>query len=252
MSPPRPRLDERLVSDGLATDLRQARGLVMQGRVLVDDRPQTKPGTRIPAAASLRLKGDNRSRFVSRGGDKLHGALADLEMAVSGRRVADIGAATGGFTDCLLQAGAASVCCVDVGYGLLADRIRRDERVIVRERCNARLLKAGDLPWPADLVTVDASFIRVRALLPALTAIAADPAWLLVMVKPQFELPSADVGQGGVVRDDDLRHHAVGLVCTAAAELGWRKLGQADSRVAGPKGNREVFVWLGRGGVDDG
>jgi 23S rRNA (cytidine1920-2'-O)/16S rRNA (cytidine1409-2'-O)-methyltransferase len=243
----RPRLDERMVAEGMACDLRQARGLVMQGRVLVDDRPQTKPGTRLPEGAALRLKGQARARFVSRGGDKLQGALEDLGLSVAGCRCADIGASTGGFSDCLLQGGAEAVCCVDVGYGLLADRVRRDERVVVRERTNARLLTAEQLPWPPDLVTVDASFIRVRTLLPALTAVAAQDAWLLAMVKPQFELPARDVAAGGVVRDDHLRQQAVALVTQAAVDLGWRALGEVASRVAGPKGNREVFVWLGRG-----
>ncbi len=248
----RPRLDERVVAEGLASDLRQARGLVMQGRVLVDDRPQTKPGTRVPDSAALRIKGDPPPRFVSRGGDKLQGALDDLQLSVAGRRCADIGASTGGFTDCLLQAGAEAVCCVDVGYGLLADRLRRHERVVIRERTNARLLTAEQLPWPPDLITVDASFIRVRTLLPALTAVSQADAWLLAMVKPQFELPAAQIADGGVVRDDHLRQQAVQLVADLAAELGWRTMGQVDSRVAGPKGNREVFIWLARGGRRDG
>lgn len=249
--PTRPRLDERLISEQLADDLRQARGLIMQGRVLVNDRPQTKPGERPPPSATLRVKGGPPRRFVSRGGDKLLGALTDLQFSVKGRRCLDVGAATGGFTDCLLQGGAAAVCCVDVGYGLLADRVRRDPRVLVRERCNARLLRPDDLPWPPDLIVVDASFIAARALLPALSAVAAPVATLLVMVKPQFELPSADVGPGGVVRDDAARLRAVETVAAAGLELGWQVRGQADSRVAGPQGNREIFLWLARGCGDD-
>ena len=222
----------------------------MQGLVLVNDRPHSKPGERPPLSAILRVKGGPPRQFVSRGGDKLIGALTDLKLTVTGLRCLDVGAATGGFSDCLLQAGAAESCCVDVGYGLLADRLRRDPRVTVRERTNARLLQPADLPWPPDLIVVDASFIGARALLPALSAVAAPQGLLLIMVKPQFELPAAEVGLGGVVRDDDARLRAAASVAVAAAELGWQVRGQADSQVAGPQGNREIFLLLDRSDKD--
>lgn len=219
----------------------------MQGLVLVDDRPQTKPGDRPSLQATLRLKGGPAPRYVSRGGEKLHGALVDLGLAVAGLRCLDVGAATGGFTDCLLQAGAAACCCVDVGYGLLADRVRTDPRVTIRERTNARRLQTGDLPWRPDLIVVDASFIGARALLPALTSVAAADGQLLIMVKPQFELPSSEVGQGGVVRENAARQRAATSVATAAMQLGWQVQAQADSQIAGPQGNREIFLLLTRG-----
>ncbi len=208
----------------------------------MDDGPVDKPGTRVRHAARVRLRTPQRS-FVSRGGDKLAGALEALGVEVRGRRCLDVGASTGGFTDCLLQAGAASVVAVDVGYGQLHPRLRADPRVEVRERTNARSLAADSLPAGIDLVTVDASFISTTLLLPALAA-AAPAAELLVLVKPQFEVGRDQVGKGGVVRDEALRRAAVERVREAAEALGWRERGRADSRLAGPKGNREVFLHL--------
>ena len=240
------RLDHRLVEERLAEDLRQARGLIMAGCVLVDDRPQTKAGTLVATTAAVRLKNKSQRRFVSRAGDKLHGALVALDLHVEGLRCVDVGAATGGFSDCLLQAEAAAVCCVDVGYGLLDDRIRRDPRVLTKERCNARNLRPEDLPWPVDLITVDVSFIGARALLPALSRIANPETSLLIMVKPQFELARQDVPDGGVVRDDAMRTAAVTSVQCAAEPLGWRTIASTDSVLPGPKGNREIFLLLRR------
>jgi 23S rRNA (cytidine1920-2'-O)/16S rRNA (cytidine1409-2'-O)-methyltransferase len=192
--------------------------------------------------AQVRLRGETR-RFVSRGGEKLAGALADLAIDPAGRRCLDVGASTGGFTDCLLAAGAHGVVAVDVGYGQLAPRLREDPRVVVLERRNARELAASDLPAPVDLVTVDVSFISLRLLLPVLARIAPR-AELLLLVKPQFEVGRGRVGKGGVVRDDALRARAVRDVREAAEALGFEVLGEAESRLAGPKGNREVFLHL--------
>ncbi len=239
------RLDERLVADGLADDLRQARGLIMAGKVVVGEQLQTKAGLRVPDATGVRLKGVKK-RWASRAGTKLEGALADLQLDVSGLSCLDVGASTGGFTDCLLGHGAAGVCAVDVGYGLLADKVRRDPRVVVMERCNARHLTAAALPWPPDLITIDVSFIGASALLPALTALAPASGRMLAMVKPQFELGRSDVGEGGVVRSDEARMRAVDNFSDAAQQLGWSEQGRCDSQLAGPKGNREVFVLLGR------
>jgi 23S rRNA (cytidine1920-2'-O)/16S rRNA (cytidine1409-2'-O)-methyltransferase len=210
--------------------------------VLVDEVPVEKPGTRVREAARVRVRGEAR-RFVSRGGEKLAGALADLGVDPAGRHCLDVGASTGGFTDCLLQAGARSVVAVDVGWGQLDPRLRRDPRVHVLERTHARQLEASALPHAVELVTVDVSFISVRLLLARLAEIAPR-AELLVLVKPQFEVGRERVGRGGVVRDDALRAGAVQAVARLAEELGYRVMGTAESRLAGPRGNREVFLWL--------
>jgi len=238
------RLDERLVVEGLAPTRSRAEALIRAGRVLVDETPVEKPGTRVRAEARVRLRGET-PRFVSRGGEKLAGALADLAVDPTGKRCLDVGASTGGFTDCLLAAGASRVVAVDVGYGQLAPRLREDPRVVVLERRNARGLEPADIPAPIELVTVDVSFISVRLLLPVLARLAPAADWL-VLVKPQFEVGKGRVGKGGVVRDEGLRAQAVRDVREAAEALGLEVLGEAESRLAGPKGNREVFLHLRR------
>jgi len=210
--------------------------------VLVDDVPVDKPGTRVGDAAAVRVRGEAR-RYVSRGGEKLAGALADLTIDPAGLRALDLGASTGGFSDCLLQHGAVHVTAVDVGYGQLDLRLRRDARVHVVERTNARNLEAAQVPGTVDLVVVDVSFISSTLVLAPLREICPG-AELLVMVKPQFEVGREKVGKGGVVRDDADRLEAVDRVAGFAAGLGWREVGRAESRLAGPKGNREVFLHL--------
>ncbi len=222
--------------------------------MLVDDVPVDKPGTRVADGADLRLRGAP-GRFVSRGGEKLAGALEDLGLDPTGCRCLDVGASTGGFTDCLLQAGARHVVAVDVGYGQLHPKLRSDPRVTVLERTNARRLEAAALGEPVDGAVVDVSFISATVIVERLAAVAPD-AWLLVMVKPQFEVGRERVGKGGVVRDPALRAEAVAQVAERARALGYGVRGQAESRLAGPKGNREIFLWLeprasereGRGG----
>jgi 23S rRNA (cytidine1920-2'-O)/16S rRNA (cytidine1409-2'-O)-methyltransferase len=238
----KPRLDEAVVAAGLAETRSRAEALIRAGRVLVDDVPVEKPGARLAPGAKLRLRGDAK-RFASRGGDKLAGALEDLCVPVAGRLCLDVGASTGGFTDCLLQAGARGVVAVDVGYGQLDVKLRADPRVTLLERTNARELAPGDVPEGIELVTVDVSFISARLLLPRLRELAPR-AELLVLVKPQFEVGRGRVGKGGVVRDDALRAEAVAGVREAALALGYAVRGEAESRLPGPKGNREVFVWL--------
>jgi len=210
--------------------------------VLVDDAPVDKPGTRVREDAALRVRGSER-RFVSRGGEKLAGALADLGLDPAGRVCLDLGASTGGFSDCLLQAGARHVVAVDVGYGQLHERLRQDDRVTVLERTHARDLEPAALPAGIRWVTADVSFISLRLLLPAIARVAP-AADCLLLVKPQFEVGREQVGKGGVVRDDALREAAVDAVAAAAAELGYTEAGRVDSRVSGPKGNREIFLWL--------
>lgn len=235
------RLDERIMAEGLAESRAKAQAVIMSGAVLVDGAVVDKPGTRVADGATIEVRGG--SRFVSRGGDKLEGALEDLRVDPAGLLCLDLGASTGGFTDCLLQRGAARVVAVDVGYGQLDARLRADPRVVVLERTNARELRPEQVPVAIDLVVADLAFISLRLVLPALACVAPRARWLL-LVKPQFEVGRDQVGKGGVVRDDALRAEAVDSVRRAAETLAWREIGRADSRVAGPKGNREIFLLL--------
>jgi len=236
------RLDERLLADGLAESRSKAQALILSGDVLVDDVPVDKAGTRVSDAAAIRLRGGAR-RFVSRGGEKLAGALEDLAIDPTGFDCLDVGASTGGFTDCLLQAGAQGVVAVDVGRGQLHSKLVADPRVVSHEGVNARHLDASLLPEPVDLVVADVSFISLELLIPGLAA-AAPRAELLLMVKPQFEVGREKVGKGGVVRDDGDRQAAADSVIACARAHGYRLVGSVDSRVQGPKGNREIFVRL--------
>jgi 23S rRNA (cytidine1920-2'-O)/16S rRNA (cytidine1409-2'-O)-methyltransferase len=215
---------------------------VLAGRVLVDGAPAAKAGTRVRPGAQVSLRGAAR-RFVSRGGEKLAGALEELGIDPQGRVCLDVGASTGGFTDALLQRGARRVIAVDVGHGQLHEKLRADPRVVALERANARTLDAESIPEPVSLVVVDVSFISVRLLVPRLARLAPRADWL-VLVKPQFEVGRGRVGRGGVVRDDGLRAGAVAAVRAAVEAVGWRYAGEIESRLAGPKGNREIFLWL--------
>ncbi len=237
---PRERLDVRLVALGLAPSRHQAQALIRSGVVLVGEVPHDKPGTRIDTAAAVRLRRVGR-RFVSRGGEKLEAALEAFEVAVPGRVCADLGASTGGFTDCLLQRGAAKVYAVDVGYGQLAWKLRQDPRVVVMERTNARHL-AG-LPEPVSLVVGDLSFISLIKIFPAVLRLGATEAVLLV--KPQFEAGRSGVGRGGVVRDPQVRAAAIDGVAEAARDHGMTLRGRIPSPIAGArKGNIEELIWL--------
>jgi len=224
----------------------EARRAIEEGRVVVGGVPVTRPSSLVRGESSIALSG-SAPPFVSRGGEKLDAALSRFDVAVEGRRWLDAGASTGGFTDCLLQRGAAAVVAVDVGYGQLAWRLRGDERVVVIERTNVRRLTPRDLPWAPEGVTADLSFISLTSVLPALVAVADPRADLVVLVKPQFEVGRAGVSKGGVVKDPRLWLEAVRAVARAAEELG---LGVPDamcSPLAGPAGNREFFLHLKRG-----
>ena len=240
------RLDERLVHAGLCGDLRESAGLVMAGKVMVGERKVDKPGTLVPLDAPVRLIGGPPMPFVSRGGIKLDGALRHMGLDVTGLNCADVGASTGGFTDCLLQRGAAHVVAIDVGHGLLADKLRRDPRVTVVERTHARAMTREQMPWLADLLVMDVSFIGARAVLPVLVGLVRTGGHLLVLVKPQFELPANLVPAGGVVADDGARWQAVKSVQDTARDLGLTLLATAESELSGPMGNREVFLLLQR------
>jgi 23S rRNA (cytidine1920-2'-O)/16S rRNA (cytidine1409-2'-O)-methyltransferase len=230
------RADVLLVEQGLAESRAQAQALVLAGLVP----GVAKPGQQLDEATALEV--ERLPPYVSRGGEKLANALDALELDVRGRHALDVGASTGGFTDVLLQRGAARVIALDVGYGQLHPRLRGDARVIVLERTNARAVT--ELPFPPDLIVCDVSFISVRTALPPLLRLA-QPGWEgVVLVKPQFEAGRADVGKGGVVRDPEVRRRVVREVAEAA--LGWqgRTVAAVDSGVPGPKGNREVFLHL--------
>ena len=221
----------------------------MAGQVRVDGGRVDKPGAAVAAGARIELS--EGRRFVSRGGEKLANALDALQVDVADADALDVGASTGGFTDCLLQRGAARVIALDVGYGQLDWGLRNDSRVHVAERTNARELTPGDLPWPPDLVTVDVSFIGARVVWPAIAACLPETWRALIMVKPQFELERDDVGSGGVVRDPARRLEAVLRVAAAVEATGGGVRGVADSGLPGPKGNREIFILAGPGpGID--
>jgi 23S rRNA (cytidine1920-2'-O)/16S rRNA (cytidine1409-2'-O)-methyltransferase len=249
------RLDTLLAERGLFGSRSRAAASVLAGEVRLGGagaRAQ-KPGQMVDPDVELSV--DDRPRFVSRGGVKLANALDGLGVAVAGRRCLDVGASTGGFTDALLQRGAAHVIAVDVAYGELAWSLRGDERVTVMERVNARSLSAADLPYAPEVVVCDVSFISLRKVLPAVLGCAAERFDALCMVKPQFEVGRALVGKGGVVREAALRRAALVDVAACATALGASVLAFASSGLPGPKGNLETFVWLAEGGregaVDD-
>ena len=239
------RLDRLLVDLGLAASRERAQRLILAGEVLVGDRPATKPGTMVAADAPLRLRRPP-SDYVSRGGEKLAGALDAFGLEVAGQVALDVGASTGGFTDCLLRRGARRVFALDVGYGQLAWTLRQDARVTVLERINARRLEASMLAEAPDLATVDVSFISLALVLPAVAAVLRPAGSVVALVKPQFEAGRGQVGKGGVVRDPTVRAAAVARVRDEAQTLGLMVRGESDSVLAGPKGNREVFLWLAR------
>jgi 23S rRNA (cytidine1920-2'-O)/16S rRNA (cytidine1409-2'-O)-methyltransferase len=237
------------VREGLAESRTAAQALILSGRVLVEDEPCDKPGTRVGPEKDIRLKGGPRP-FVSRGGDKLAAALDDLGLDPSGLVCLDVGASTGGFTDCLLQRGAARVVAVDVGHSQMHSRLRLDPRVEVREGVNARYLVPSDFSDRFGLVVADVSFISLELVLPALDA-CAPAAEFLLLVKPQFEVGREQVGKGGVVRDDALRAGAADRIARAARALGREERGRVDSQVPGPKGNREIFLRISPRAVDE-
>jgi 23S rRNA (cytidine1920-2'-O)/16S rRNA (cytidine1409-2'-O)-methyltransferase len=239
------RIDLLLVERGLAESRTKAQALVMAGAVVVGETRVDKPGALVDPTLPVRLKEDAApSRYVSRGALKLEKALEVFPVDPRGKTCADLGASTGGFTDLLLQRGAAKVYAVDVGYGQLHSKLRSDPRVVVRERENARLLTAEALGERVDLVTGDLSFISLRLVLPAMKAILRPGGSALLLVKPQFEVGKGEVGKGGVVRDDAKRRAALDAVAAAARELGFEVLGEAESPVEGPAGNREWLLGL--------
>jgi 23S rRNA (cytidine1920-2'-O)/16S rRNA (cytidine1409-2'-O)-methyltransferase len=239
--PRKERLDVLLVDLGLAATRARAQALVLAGQVVVDDQRVDKPGTRVSTDAAIRLKGEPMP-YVSRGGLKLEAALKHFQLDVRGAVAADIGASTGGFTDCLLQAGAARVHALDVGRGQLHARLRSDPRVVLHEGVNARHLGPSELPEPVSLLVMDVSFISLTQVLPATVPFLAPGGVTVALVKPQFEAGRAQVGKGGVVRDDAVRAEAVARVQACMEQLGLVPIGALDSPVHGPAGNREILL----------
>lgn len=236
------RLDQLLVHRGLFASREQAKRAVMAGRVIVDEQRVDKAGAAVAESSVLRVKGDDEP-FVSRAGRKLAHALETFGIDVRGRVCLDVGASTGGFTDCLLQGGACRVYAVDVGYGQLDLRLRNDSRVVVMERLNARHLAADALGEPVTLVTVDVSFISLIKVVPALLPHLVPGGTLITLIKPQFEAGRAQIGKGGVVRDDAVRRSVIDTRAAEIATLGLVLEGVSDSPIAGARsGNREALA----------
>jgi len=242
------RLDRLLVERGLADTRAKAQAMILAGEVMVDEQKVEKCGALTSAAAKLRWLGEPL-KYVSRGGLKLEGALSHFRILPQAKICLDIGASTGGFTDCLLQQGAARVFAVDVGTNQLDWKLRRDPRVASLEKTNARNLRFDQLGAPVELVTMDVSFISATLILPVLPPLLEMPADVLVLVKPQFEVGRGQVGKGGIVREPALRQEAVTKVSHKLVELGFRDLAQAESVLPGAEGNIEYFlhaVWRHR------
>jgi 23S rRNA (cytidine1920-2'-O)/16S rRNA (cytidine1409-2'-O)-methyltransferase len=235
------RIDLLLLDRGLAQSREKAQAMILAGEVLADEQKVDKPGHRVRPDAAIRLLGVP-PKFFSRGGQKLEAALDSFAIDVSGKVCADIGASTGGFTDCLLQRGARKVYAVDVGAGQLHWNIRQDERVIVRERVNARYLTSEVLPEALEFACCDVSFISVTLIVPALTPFLRPAADLVVLVKPQFEVGKGQVGKGGIVREPALHRDAVEKVRASLEQAGFARTAEMESPILGAEGNREFLL----------
>jgi len=243
----RDRADRLLLAQGLAESRARAQALILAGRVYVGEQRVEKAGALLPGDAVLTVR--KTEQFVSRGGTKLDGALAELGLEVAGMVAADVGASTGGFTDCLLQRGASQVFAIDVGHGQLAQSLREDARVVVMERTNARHLEADSLGKLVDLVVVDASFISLEKLLDAIAKILAPAGHLLALVKPQFEVGREQASKHrGVIKDEALREAAIQSTREAIVAHGFSVVGECACSIKGPKGNLEHFVLARREG----
>jgi 23S rRNA (cytidine1920-2'-O)/16S rRNA (cytidine1409-2'-O)-methyltransferase len=238
---PKTRLDQALVDRGLVESRTKAQALVMAGLVFAGETRLTSSGGKIADDVEITVKGQPHP-WVSRGGMKLAHGLAHFGLSPEGRTCVDVGASTGGFTDVLLTHGAAKVYAVDVGYGQLAHKLRTDPRVVVLERTNARTLGAALIPDAVDVVVCDASFIGLRTVLPATLALANPGAWLIALIKPQFEVGKDRVGKNGVVREPELHDEVCRTTETWLGEQGWKVLGITQSPITGPAGNVEFLI----------
>jgi 23S rRNA (cytidine1920-2'-O)/16S rRNA (cytidine1409-2'-O)-methyltransferase len=238
----RQRLDLLLLERGLVDSREEGRRRILAGDVLVNDQAVTKAGSAIDARAAIRLKA--RSRYVSRGGFKLEKALSEFAVDVNGKTALDVGASTGGFTDCLLAHGAARVIAVDVGYGQLDWKLRNDSRVTVLEKTNIRYLEPDALPGRAELASIDVSFISLKLVLPRLILLLIPRHEVIALIKPQFEVGKGQVGKGGVVRSSREHERVIAAMTTAAIEQGYHVVGVIESPLLGPKGNEEFLMYL--------
>lgn len=244
MAAKRERIDALLVERGLAASRDRAKRLLLAGQVLVDDKVVDKAGTRVSVEAAIRLRGADHP-FASRGGLKLAGLLAELALDVTGMHCLDVGASTGGFTDCLLQRGAATVVAVDVGTNQLHNKLRQDPRVLSLEQTDIRSVETAQLPRAIELVVVDASFISLRLLLAPIAALIELGVPVLALVKPQFEVGKEQISRGGVVKDEALRAQAVDAIAAVAESLGFAVEARVESQLPGARsGNREVFLMV--------
>jgi 23S rRNA (cytidine1920-2'-O)/16S rRNA (cytidine1409-2'-O)-methyltransferase len=239
----RTRLDLELARRGLAESRERAQRLILAGHVRVDSRPAAKPDLKVDESSQIELVGI-KDRYASRGAYKLAAALDAFPIKVEGKLALDVGASTGGFTDVLLQRGAAKVIALDVGYGQLAMRLREDPRVIVMDRTNIRHAGPRDLRYRPELAVIDVSFISLKLVLPPVIALAADRCDIIALIKPQFEVGKGKLGKGGVVRDATLREQVVQDISEFAAGLGLSVRGVTMSPLAGPAGNREYLAWF--------
>ncbi|MFB3884324.1 MAG: TlyA family RNA methyltransferase [Thermodesulfobacteriota bacterium] len=237
------RLDKLLLEKGIVQSRERGRALILAGRVTVEDKIIDKPGTPIEIGARVQLRGEDQP-YVSRGGIKLEGALRAFQFDPKGMVVMDVGASTGGFTDCILQAGARKVYAVDVGYGQLAWKLQKDPRVVNLERRNIRYLKREEIEDEIDLVLIDTSFISVEKFLFHLLQFLKKGGAIIGLLKPQFEVGKGEVGKGGVVRDAALHQKVIERISAFSRGLGLRILGVTESPVLGPKGNKEFFIYL--------
>ncbi len=240
------RIDQLLVTLGFAESRARAQALVLAGKVVVNDNRVDKAGALVPDDAAVRVKGEE-TKFVSRGGIKLEGALDAFSVDVRGFSCLDVGASTGGFTDCLLQRGASRVVAVDVGYGQLAEKLRQDPRVVNIERTNAKTLEPAQIGGEADLTVVDASFIGLGKLIDAIHRCTRPGGLLLALIKPQFEVGKEEAARGkGVVKDPLIRARAIAECVREVETAGFARLGECDCVLPGPKGNLEAFVYARR------
>jgi 23S rRNA (cytidine1920-2'-O)/16S rRNA (cytidine1409-2'-O)-methyltransferase len=235
------RLDKLLVSRGLAPAIKEAQALILARAVKVNDACIDKASTLVPADAEIHIKGADNP-YVSRGGLKLKGALDEFELSVDGLVALDVGASTGGFTDCLLQAGATKVYALDVNYGQLAWKLRQDKRVVVIERTNIRHYDGANLIEKPDLATIDVSFISLKVVLPPILRLLADDAWILALIKPQFEAAREEVGRNGVIEDSEVHDRVVEEISEFCKSINLEDLRTCASSILGPAGNKEFFI----------
>ncbi len=239
---PKRRLDNLLLERGIVQSRERAKGLILSGDVRVNGNPVNKAGTLIDENAEIEITKD--IPYVSRGGLKLEKAIKEFNINVKDKAAIDVGASTGGFTDCLIQYGAKKVYAVDVGYGQLAWKLRNDPRVVVIERKNIRYIKSSDIGEPVDIATIDVSFISLKLVLPVVKNLLKENGEIIALIKPQFEVGKGEVGKGGIVKDEEKHKKVISDIKSFATDLGLKVLGVTESPIAGQKGNVEFLIYL--------